>query len=310
MAQRSATPVVADPCAVLGRLAGLLGAGADVSGALTELVEAFALRTAVLRSAHGDLVAVAGESLHAVPHTRDARSGNSSITLPVHGRPGMRAASLTVMDARPHQLPALRAAAAILGLALVPAVGAEELLDAAEAERDELADALHDGAVQTLLVARYAADAAVRGADPVVARDAVQEAVVELRRTIWHLRPRATDGLLGSLEQLSAKLTEAGASGLVLHGTVDGHLQGPAAVTAYRLVQAVARRAPGPVSVTLRADDGAVVVQIDGGAPLAFPERWARRAAAVGGDLSCSAGRLRLALPVTATSGIDARTSP
>ena len=73
------------------------------------------------------------------------------------------------------------------------------VLSLAEAEADAAADALHDGALQALVVARYAADAAVRGADPAAARDAVQHALVALRRAVWLLRPRGDRGLLEAL---------------------------------------------------------------------------------------------------------------
>ncbi len=78
------------------------------------------------------------------------------------------------------------------------------MLALAEADADAAADGLHDGALQALVVARYAADAAVRGGDPAAARDAVQEALVALRRAVWLLRPRGAQGLLEALRQLAA----------------------------------------------------------------------------------------------------------
>jgi signal transduction histidine kinase len=311
VAQGTSAPVVVDPCVVLGRFAGLLAAGTALPHALDALVSGLGLHSAVVRSAVGQLLGVGGEALHAVPQMPTLAAARTSLELPVHGRSGVQTATLTVHGARPSQLPALRSAAAVLGLALVPVTGAAELLDAAEAERDQLADALHDGPVQTLLVARYAADAAVRGGDAALARDAVQEAVVDLRRTLWHLRPRGATGLVAALEQLSAQLVEAGGSPLGLLGDLDADLCGPAAVTAFRVVQAVTRAGAGEaLRVALRLEQGTVIVDVDGGAPLPSPERWARRAAALGGDLSASAGRLRLVLPLTATSGDDARTTP
>lgn len=312
--QGSSTPVVTDPCVVLGRFAGLLADGSALPAALDALVAGLGLRTAVLRSVAGELLAVGGEALHAVPALRSLPPAHPSVELPVSGRAGTQLATLTVKGARPSQLPILRTAAAVVGLALAlaPTPSATDLFEAAEADRDELADSLHDGPVQSLVVARYAADAAVRGGDATIARDAVQQALVEVRRTLWSLRPRGSTGLVAALEQLVVQLAEAGAAPLGLLGGTD--VTGPHAVLAFRLVQAVT--GPSPVRVALRVDGPTVVIDIDGGAPLPSPERWVRRARSLGGDLAASAGRLRLALPATcssqdpAPSGNDARTSP
>ena len=185
-----------------------------------------------------------------------------------------------------------------------------DLLDDAEADRDEIADRLHDGPVQSLMVARYAADAAVGSSDPERVREAVQQAVVEVRRMIWQLRPRGESSLVEALGELSAKLVEAGGAALALEGEADADLTGAAGVTAYRLVQAVAQPEGGPVHVSVHREPQVVVTDVEGGSPLPSPERWARRAAALGGDLSSGAGRLRLTLPFHAFSGDDARTTP
>lgn len=292
-------PVHDDPVAVLGRFAGLLADG--VPEALQSLVSALGLRTAVVRATSGDLIAVAGETLAAVPLMRAVPTDNPVVELPVHGRSGAQTGTLTVVGARPSQLPVLRSAAAVLGLALVPQTDAVQLLEAVEADRDDLADALHDGAVQSLVVARYAADAAVRGGSAESAREAVQAALVELRRALWSIRPRGGTGLVTALEQLSTHLAEAGRPPLGLLGGTD--LAGTPAVLAFRLVQAVAGEEP--VRVALRADGDSVLVDVTGGSALPSPERWVRRARALGGDLVASAGRLRLVLPLP-----QARTAP
>jgi hypothetical protein len=51
------------------------------------------------------------------------------------------------------------------------------------------------------------------------------------------------------------------------------------------------------VRVRLRVDGERVLVDVEGGAPLASPDRWLRRAQALGGDLETTASRLRLVLP-------------
>jgi signal transduction histidine kinase len=288
--QSTRTAALLDPCVLLGRLADLLAAGAAPAAALELLADGLGLRTAVLRAASGDLLGVGGEVLHAVPAMRSL--GGTSLELPVGS-----GVTLTVVGARPSQLPALRAAAAVLGLALVPAVGLEDLLEAAEQDRDEIADALHDGPLQNLVVARYAADAAVRGADPTLVRDAVQGSLVELRRTLWHLRPRGADGLTGALLELSRQVP------LDVEGDLEAAAQlcGVRAAVAYRFVQAVVVPAGGVV--TLRRQGELLAVEVTGTLP--SPERWARRAQVLGGDLSAAAGLLRLVLPFT-----DARTEP
>ncbi|MCW2599142.1 MAG: hypothetical protein JWM02_971 [Frankiales bacterium] len=303
----STTSLVTDPCIVLGRLAGVLADGTALQEALDVLVSGLGLRTAVVRAVSGELLAVGGEVLQAVPLMRALPNNDPTLELPVPGRSGAQIASLTVGGARPSQLPALRTAAAVIGLALAPTAGVDELLDAAEDDLDELADALHDGPVQSLVVARYAADAAVRGGDPVAARDAVQEVLVEVRRALWHLRPRGAAGLIEALRQLSEQLVEAGGHPLGLVGDLDAaaRLRGTRATVAYRLIQAVARPHDDAVRVALRCEDGVLVADVHHGAVLPSPEHWARRVHALGGDLSASAGRLRLVLPLT-----DARTTP
>ena len=223
--------------------------------------------------------------------------------------PGPAAAPLAVLvvagDAR-GLLDELRAAAAVLGLALAAEVAGGVL----EHDRDLLADRLHDGALQELLVARLAADAAVRGGCPVAARDAVQSALVGLRRLLWHVRPRTGSDLPAALSALSARLVEAGGLPVRVLGALPAAgLEPAASAAAYRVVQAVGLDA-GPqdraVTVALRPDParpGAVVLDVDGGAPLADPQHWRDRLRGVGGeldDLPDPAGRLRVVLPLAA----------
>ena len=324
-----------DGSVVVGRLANLLAQGgtAALPPALDLLVSDLGLRSAVLRgttspgaNGPGELRAVAGDVVHAVPRMRVVRAdepAGPSVELPVGGT-RRAAATLTVVGARPSQLPTLRAAAAVFGLALAdpdqPPVRRSTpppaaLLSAAEADRDELADALHDGPVQSLLAARYAADAALRSAPDersaaalAGVRDAVQEAVVAVRRTLGHLRPRATGagGLAEALHDLSGRLEEEGGPALTLaldEAAADAVAPAVAQLL-YRVVQAVSAGAAGPVRVRLRRHDAArgparALLELDGGSALATPERWALKARALGGDLTASAGRLRLLVPLS-----------
>lgn len=280
-----------DPVLALGAFATLLADGSAVPEALEALCTQIGADGIVLRDAAGPVLA--GNPELAGP----------LVELPVHGRSGALVATMSVSGSHAADLPVLRGAAAVLGLALMPA---DDLL---EHEQDALADALHDGPVQALVVARYASDAAVRGGDAVAARDAVQSALVDVRRFLWHLRPRGASGLVEALDQLSTHLVEAGHPAVGVLGDVEvaSALHGPPAVLAYRLVQALARPGGPGTRVTLRADGLRLVVDVDGGTPLADPERWERRARSLGGSLSSSAStttdaslppsRTRLVLP-------------
>lgn len=336
MERRSTAAPAQDGTVVLGQVAALLadrsaaGHGA-LPDALELLVDALGLRSAVLRAPgpDGDLIALAGDVVHAVPVRRAvpvlASSGTPLEVPVVHG--GREQAVLVVHGARPSHLAVLRAAAAVLGLALAgrrPAAEplALELVADAEADRDALADTLHDGAVQSLVVARYAADAAVRAGDPhgsvALVRDSVQDALVAVRRTMWQLRPRAADDLAGALAELSARLVESGAPGLELDLDADLVALPPAvATTAYRLVQAAASSATSPVRVRSRVTSDGPGLEVHGAALDSLDTaRWARRAEAVGALLQPGSGRVRLlvrtphVLPVRSAVPAAAETSP
>lgn len=345
---QSTTMTHVDVTAALDRFATLLACSgeAGLPAALTLLVESLGIRSAVLRAAPsvagGTLLAVAGEVVHAVAAESGVPALGPLVELPVVGLGGREVATLTLVDARPRLLPALRVAAAVLGLVLSaepPGMLAEVLLQAAEQERGELADVLHDGPVQDLVVARYAVESALRmrngGVRDGVAGDgaigyvvagnlsagegaavaeSVQAALVGLRRALWYLRPRGADGLAAALAGLSTRLVEAGRRPLLVQLLPGGDdLRGSRAVAAYRLVQAVVLPEPLPdarsvsVSVTLRGDSGRVLLSIDGPATLPEPERWQRRVRALGGDLTCTPGRLHLSLPAGPDLGSRSR---
>lgn len=172
-----------------------------------------------------------------------------------------------------------------------------DLLAAADAEADSLADRLHDGALQALVVARYATDAAVRGGDPALARDAVQEALVSLRRTVWLLRPRGGDDLPAALTELSKRAVAAGspALDLAVDEAVAAALPAACRTAAYRYVQAAALDGCGEVRLVR---EGAYAALSVAGADLPEPAGWAVRAAALGGHLDRSGPTPRLLLPL------------
>jgi hypothetical protein len=304
-----------------GRLAELLADHGPngLTDALDLMVAELGLRSAVLHdsertggsrtTATRKLRAVSGEPVGPAPVVRVVPAAEGpTVELPLRAG-GRDAGTLTVVGARPSQLPVLRAAAAVLGLAFsrpisaVPADMAADLVAAADGDADDAADSLHDGAVQALVVARYAADAALRGGDPSAVRTAVQAALVELRRAVWHLRPRgaADGGLPAALDLLSARIEEVGgaAIGFVVDEHVAAALPSAAVSVAYRLVQSVAvpDGAP-PVRVTVRREGSNAVIEVVGGAPLSGPQRWVNKARALGGTLIPSEGRLRLSVPL------------
>lgn len=167
--------------------------------------------------------------------------------------------------------PSIRPLAAVApaGLASVEA----ELL-AGETDRGALADALHDGAVQALVSARWAIDAG----DPALAREAVQAALVELRHTLWQLRPRGGD-LAAALDQLARRPDVV--RPLTLDLDRGASVRPAAAALVYRLVQHLAALPGGPLRVTLTERPDGVVLDLSDTPPPADP--WPARVAALGG---------------------------
>lgn len=292
-------PVTADPCVVVGELAALLAGDAPLAEALGALVTGLQLRSVVLRSTHGDLLAVGGSSVRSLPVVRSVKEHDGALEFAVRAQ-GVHVAVLSVEGARPSQVSALRTAAAVLGLSLRPRTSSDvdpaDLLDDRELDRTAVADALHDGPVQTLMAARYAADSVARGGDPGVVRDAIQHVVVELRRQIWQLRPRGQAGLVAALSQLSERLVETGRPPLLV-SVVDGDVTGSGAETAYRLVQELALGQDGQLLVAISHQGAAAVVEVTGAAALPGLAAWTRRAAALGGSLTPVPGRFTLHLP-------------
>ena len=182
-----------------------------------------------------------------------------------------------------------------------PTVDPSAVLALAEADADAAADALHDGALQALVVARYAADAAVRGGDAVLARDAVQDALVALRRAVWLLRPRGEQGLLQALRELATQLRADGRPSFVLDvddeaAEAADDLPADAATAAYRLVQHAA--GDRPLTVQVRRARSRLLLDLDTG--LSDAAAQALRARAVGGDLLTTPHGACLQLPLPA----------
>ena len=320
MEGRFDTPVVADGALLAGQVAVMLAVAGDamLTEALRLMVRTLGLRSAVLRAIEpygGGLLAVAGEVVHAAqPVAAPVRSG--PLLLPVQAN-GRNLAMLALEGHRPAQLPAVRACAAVIALVLA-AGGAEadavtglELMQAEAEDRAAVADALHDGPLQSLVVARYAADASVRGADPTLARDAVQAALVGLRRTLWQLRPRGAEDLAAALQQLDQRLVEGDRPPLLLQ--VDpasaGQLSGLAATTAYGLVQAAALvERTSPLPVELLATRRCTVLTIAGEVPAL--ERWETRLRALGAVTTVAATGVLVRFPRACTPAFPAPPTP
>ena len=162
------------------------------------------------------------------------------------------------------------------------------------------ADRLHDGPVQSLVAARYAADLAVRGGDPLLVRDAVQIALVELRSALWHLRPRtsAEDGLAAALDLLSAQLVRDSRPGLALDLAPEAGDEPVFAALAYRLVQAAALASgEQALSVVVRRTPIGSRLTVTGSADAIDGPAWSHAVAALGGRLTLTAQTLELDLP-------------
>ncbi|GAC1445119.1 MAG: hypothetical protein NVS3B26_05700 [Mycobacteriales bacterium] len=294
-----------------GRIAEVLAdrGEAGLAEALGLLVTDLSLSSAVLREADHvgpceSAPAHRVEEAAAAPR-RVAAPDSTAATVDIWVRAGGRDAGiLSVVGARPSQLPALRAVAAVIGLALSHRTTADAVaavIAAADAEADASADLLHDGPVQALVVAHYAAESAVRGGDPAAAREAVQAALVELRRSLWHLRPRSQSGLAASLGMLSARLVEAGRPPLDsrLDEVLAAALPSPVVSTAYRLVQAVALpTGADPVRVRLGRASGTAVLEIEGGTALSDVDRWLHKARAIGCSLHATDTSACLVMPL------------
>ena len=185
------------------------------------------------------------------------------------------------------------------------------VLALAEAEAAAVADALHDGALQALVVARYAADAAVRGGDPVAAREAVQAALVALRHAVWRLRPRGDQGLVPALRDLALHLDATGGAPLRLDvdaaaAAAEPALAPEAARVAYRLVQ----HATGDRALTVRVRRAPAVLRVDLDTAVPDPAGEALRARAVGGTLLVRPDSALLVLPLLPATGTSLPAGP
>ena len=168
---------------------------------------------------------------------------------------------------------------------------------AAEQARDRLADDLHGGLLQSLVVVRHAlargatapvASGARGGADLPTADEALADCLAEARALVWHLRPRTLDGgIAHALDELAHRLDSDGGPRLVPDASDAPELSVPQATVVYRLVQAVARAAAPEsalaASIVARGPD--VVVRVTGASSVAGDAavvEWVARATSYG----------------------------
>jgi signal transduction histidine kinase len=204
-----------------------------------------------------------------------------------------------------------------------------ELVRAREEERRRLRRDLHDGlgpALAGVTLGLHAARATIRrdleGAERLLdsLEAQVEEAVRDIRRLVYGLRPPALDevGLVRALQQQAARL-EGDASGLTL--VIDsppaglGHLPAAVEVAAYRIATEamtnVSRHAHASSCTVLLSLNGALELQvIDDGIGLGSAAvqgvglaAMRERAAELGGtlDITCTPGRtqVRAVLPIS-----------
>jgi signal transduction histidine kinase len=165
---------------------------------------------------------------------------------------------------------------------------------AVERERGRIADQLHSGLMQSLVVIRHslgrsgAVDDATGDGLP-TADEAVAGCLAETRRLVWHLRPRTLDSSLQhALEELAHRLSAD--AGACLVADTDGIITiSPAhAALVYRVVQAVCLATePGvALAATVVADAGQAAVTVIGAATDAMADaevaEWLGRATSYG----------------------------
>ena len=143
---------------------------------------------------------------------------------------------------------------------------------AVERERARLADQLHSGLMQSLVVIRHSlgrtsAPAAEAPTGLPTADEAVAGCLAETRRLVWHLRPRTLDATLAhALDELAHRITADTGACLVVDTDGVVMISEAQAALVYRVVQAAALATPAGVALaaTVVADEGAVRLTLIG----------------------------------------------
>ncbi|HVF18644.1 MAG TPA: histidine kinase [Mycobacteriales bacterium] len=173
-------------------------------------------------------------------------------------------------------------------------VRVEDPVLAVERERGRLADQLHSGVMQSLVVIRHSlARGAVGEPDAKpglpTADEAVAQCLAETRNLVWHLRPRTLDAPLPhALEELAHRLSSDGGACLVVDTDAVITISDVHAALVYRVVQSVATLTSGGAALAVRvsADDAQAAVTLIGAsagvADDAEVAEWFARASAYG----------------------------
>jgi two-component system, NarL family, sensor kinase len=301
--------------------------GDALAGVLQALCEALRLPSASLRVA-GVAVASFGRSGTASESIPLKHEGQQVGVLVV----GLRAGEKTLGAADRQVLEFLAAPVAVALHAVLLSQelqrSRERLVAAREEERRRLRRDLHDGLGPTLTAVTLKADAARSlldtapdRADALLAelRGDAKQAIGDLRRVIYDLRPAALDelGLLGALGEQVDRFARQGLSITLQAPPALPVLPAAVEVAAYRIITEaltnIARHAQAhQVTVTVAIDgDLCLGVQDDGTASTANGGGWrpstglqsmAERAAEVGGTLQAgptpTGGRVRVSLPL------------
>ncbi|MGI5243876.1 sensor histidine kinase [Dactylosporangium sp. CA-139066] len=313
-----------DPIDTLARLGSHLAGGAAPGQWLDTLRAALGVPAIELRDETGAVVARAGREPG--PPAGGAEPVTAVTPLRADGRP----VGDLVVTLPPDQLGLPPRTAAVLALVAAPlaqSLHAAELagqlrasrgrvVAALEEERRRMRRDLHDGLGPTLTGIAYSADASANllRADPDEAgrllrglRADAGDAIAEIRRIVYGLRPRALDelGLVGAVRQQVSHLRAADGSALAVTITAPELPELPAAVevAAYRVaveaVTNVARHAgvaAASVDLALLGDRALRVAVHDGG-PAGAPWRpgigltsMRERVEQIGGSLTVDSG--------------------
>jgi hypothetical protein len=318
----AAQPTVAPAEAALATVARLLAArGRDaVPDALVVALAAVGCTELVLRSSH------AGEVLG-----RAARLGVPLSSVPVQSRGvpwaldvplrscGALQGVLTASSDEPFtadQAGVLTGMGDLLALGLSAAGPGDDVADAgravldAEADRAQVATAMHETVGEALVTIRYTADLIASGrCGPGELDEPVRAALAALRVAHRDMRAYALEaGLLSALRELP---TRGGGDrpaddrpALQVAVTAEDPrldaLPPPVAVTVQRVAEAALRDAGGRVEVVATYDGQRVKLCVES-AEIAYDaselDRWARRASALGGDLRVRPDGVELNLP-------------
>ncbi|MDX6743386.1 sensor histidine kinase [Actinocorallia sp. A-T 12471] len=280
----------ADPVSTMTLLGSDLADGSEPARWLHTLREALGVPGVALRVGDG-VVAMSGEvgsEAVATPLRVGAGHVGELVVMPPAERLGLPAPTAAIVA-----LVAAPLAQALHAMRLSEELRASRgrVVAALEEERRRTRRDLHDGLGPTLTGIAYAADAAANlvAADPARALETLRQlradagdAIAEVRRIVYGLRPKALDelGLTGAIRQRVSGLHTA--SGVPLDVAVTAPERFPplpaaVEVVAYRVaVEAltnVARHAPSPTaSLTLALDDGHLHITVTD--PGSAPAPW------------------------------------